>query len=111
VYFTNVDPLIRITHKPSLIKKFLVYSNEAHPLAFAIFHSAVNALSPAVVVNRFGESKDELLAKFELGVQIGLARANYLTSSSIELLQAFLLWLTCITREEDMGTFFLCLQR
>jgi hypothetical protein len=56
-----------------------------------------------VVQGKFGESKEALLDKLQLGVEISLARENYLTSSSLEIFQGFVLWLTCITREEDMG--------
>lgn len=59
---------------------------------------------PATVIeNKFGDNKEELLARFQLGVEVSLARENYLTSSSLEVFQAFIIWLTCITREEDMG--------
>jgi hypothetical protein len=56
-----------------------------------------------VVQSRFGESKEDLLDRFQLGVEISLARENYLTTSSLEIFQGFVLWLTCITKEEDMG--------
>lgn len=102
-YFCNVDPVIRITHKPSLQKKVPSYIQQVHPLVFAIFYSAINSLPPAVVKSRFGESREDLMAKYELGVEIGLARLNYLTTPSLKLLQAFIIWLTCITREEDIG--------
>ena len=104
VYFANFDPVIRITHKPTLLKKFSTYCEELHPMAFAIFYSAINSLPAAVVESRFGDSREEMMGKFELGIEIGLARGNYLTSPSLEILQAFIIWLTCITREEDMGT-------
>ena len=103
IYFTNIDPVVRITHKPTLIKKHPIHVRDAHPLAFAIFYSAINSLSPAAVESRFGEPREALMARYELGVEMGLARSNYLTTSSLEILQAFILWLTCITREEDMG--------
>lgn len=73
-------------------------------MAFAIFYTAVNSLPPAVVESRFGETKEDLCNHMELGLEIGLARGNYLTTQSLELLQAFVLWLTCISKEEDMGT-------
>lgn len=103
MYFANVDPLVRVTHKPTLVRKFPTYMQESHPIAFAVLYSAVNSLPHTIVENNFGENKDELLARLELGVEISLARANYLTTSSLEVLQAFVIWLTCITREEDMG--------
>ncbi|CAO2649345.1 Nn.00g067300.m01.CDS01 [Neocucurbitaria sp. VM-36] len=103
VYFANVDPMVRITHKPTVLRKFPSYNREAHPMAFAIFFSAINSLPPKVVQNKFGESKENLLERFQLGVEISLARENYLTTSSLEIFQGFVLWLTCITKEEDMG--------
>lgn len=104
MYLSNVDPVVRVTHRPTLVRKLPTYVDEVHPLAFSIFYSAINSLPPAVVESKFGETRDDLMAKYELGLEIGLARANYLTNPSLELFQAFIIWLTCITREEDMGT-------
>lgn len=103
VYFANVDPMVRITHKPTVMRRYSSYMHETHPLAFAICFSAINSLPPNVVQNRFGETKEDLLDRFQLGIEISLARENYLTTSSLEIFQGFVLWLTCITKEEDMG--------
>lgn len=103
VYFANVDPMVRITHKPTVMRRYSSYMRETHPLAFAICFSAINSLPPNVVQSRFGEKREELLDRFQLGIEISLARENYLTTSSLEIFQGFVLWLTCITREEDMG--------
>jgi len=103
IYFSNVDPMVRITHKPTLLRKFSNHIQETHPIAWAVFYSVINALPPAVCMEKFNESKADLLARYETGLEISLARENYLTTSSLEVLQGFLLWLTCITKEEDMG--------
>ncbi|KAH7122520.1 fungal-specific transcription factor domain-containing protein [Dendryphion nanum] len=103
IYFLNVDPMVRITHKPTLLRRFSLYIEETHPIPFAVFYAAVNSLPPHICEEKFGESKDELLGRFELGVEISLARENYLTTSSLEVLQGFVLWLTCITKEDNMG--------
>jgi hypothetical protein len=103
VYFANVDPMVRITHKSTVLRKFSSYNRETHPMAFSIYFSAINSLPPKVVQGKFLEGKEVLLNRFQLGVEISLARENYLTSSSLEIFQGFVLWLTCITREEDMG--------
>jgi hypothetical protein len=103
VYFANVDPMVRITHRSTVVRKFASYNRETHPIAFAIYFSAINSLPPNVVKGKFNETKESLLDRFQLGVEISLARENYLTSSSLEIFQGFVLWLTCITREEDMG--------
>jgi hypothetical protein len=105
IYFSNVDPMVRLTHKPTLLRKFSLFIQESHPLAFSVFYSAINSLSPSVVEQRFGDTKEALLARFELGIEIGLARENYLTTSSLEVFQGFLLWLTCISAEDDIGMF------
>jgi hypothetical protein len=99
--------MIRIIHRPTLIRKFPYYVSETHPLAWAVFFSAINSRPPAVVEEKFGDNKEELLARYELGLEISLAREQYLTTSSLEVVQAFIIWLTCITKEDDMGT-FLC---
>jgi hypothetical protein len=106
VYFANVDPMVRITHKATVVRKFACYNADTHPISFAIYFSAINSLPPKVVHSRFHETKESLLNRFQLGVEISLARENYLTSSSLEIFQGFVLWLTCITREEDMGKAF-----
>jgi hypothetical protein len=105
IYFSNVDPMVRLTHKPTLLGKFSQLIQDSHPLAFSVFYSAINSLSPSVVEQRFGDTKEELLIRFELGVEIGLARENYLTTNSLEIFQGFLLWLTCISTEDDIGMF------
>lgn len=103
IFFSNVDPVMRVTHGPTLRKKLSTYYHDRHPLAFAIYFSAINSLPPAVVESRFGESKRDLIAKYVMGLEVGLSRANYLTSPSLEILQAFVIWLTCITRDDDIG--------
>jgi hypothetical protein len=103
IYFSNVDPMVRITHKPTLLRKFSHHIHANRPIAFAICYSAINSLPAAVCVEKFGETKEDLLARYELGVEISLARENYLTTPSLEVLQGLVLWLSCITKEDEMG--------
>lgn len=103
IYFVNVDPVVRVTHKQSVIRKFAMYNRDTHPIAFALYFAAVNSLSQKAAVSEFNESKESLMNRFQLGIEISLARENYLTTSSLEVFQAFILWLTGISREEDMG--------
>ena len=103
IYFSNVDPMVRITHTPTLLCKLPHLIQESRPIVFAIYYSAINSLPPAICLEKFGENKDDLLAQYELGVEVSLARENYLTTSSLEVLQGLVLWLTCITKEDEMG--------
>lgn len=103
IYFSNVDPLVRVTHKPTLLRRYSLYVHETHPIAFAVFFAAINSLPPQLCEEKIGESKDDLLSRYELGLEISLARENYLTTSSLDVLQAFTIWLTCITKDDNMG--------
>ena len=115
IYFLNVDPVSRLLHKPSLQRRFSEYVgisylshtqeeprssptsdsslNIFEPLAFAIFYASVNSMASEAVLSKFGAEKRDLLARFQHGVELGLGREKFLTTSSIEVLQAFVLFL------------------
>ncbi|SCO87111.1 probable C6 transcription factor [Fusarium oxysporum] len=127
-FYPHVDLMTRIVHKPTLKRRLIQYidytygvnasssddgeSLAAHsgedihtfePLALAVFYSAVNSLSAEDVLLQFSVEKEALLSQFQHGVQIGLGREKFLTTPSIEVLQAFVLLLTCQSRENDMA--------
>lgn len=111
--------MIRLVHKPPLTRRFTQYVNQTYglpaqetttegdqttsvsysimhrfePLAFAIFFAAVNSLTQNSVFERFASEKDTLLTQFQTAIKLGLGRENFLTTSSIEVLQAFVLLL------------------
>lgn len=66
------------------------------PLAFAVFHAAVNSMKPSETIVNFRIEKDVLLHKYRQGLELGLERADFLTTSSIEVLQAFVLLLVSL---------------
>nr|RBQ88702.1 hypothetical protein FVER53263_02420 [Fusarium verticillioides] len=127
-FYSNVDPMTRIVHKPTLKRRLIQYidytygmnapssdreeclaahsGEDTHPfepLALAVFYSAINSLSAEDALLQFSIEKETLLSQFQHGVQVGLGRENFLTTSSIEVLQAFVLLLTCQSREDDMA--------
>lgn len=91
------------------------------PLAYAIFYSALNSLRADVVVTRFRKEKLALLRKYQQGLEFSLQQSDFLTTSSIEVLQAFIIYLVSLcgsssfrsstnirtqtvqAREDDMG--------
>lgn len=120
-FYSNVDPMTRIVHKPTLKRRLIQYIDytygrdasssddgellAAHsgkdihtfePLALAIFYSSINSLSAEDVLLQFSIEKEALLSQFQHGVQVALGRENFLTTSSIELLQAFVLLLVSL---------------
>ncbi|KAF5657667.1 c6 transcription [Fusarium heterosporum] len=128
IFYSNVDPMTRLVHKPTLQRRFTQYINYTYgtttpttehqeaeaprpdqplhtfvPLALAIFYSAINSLSAENVMRQFGAEKEALLAQFQRGVELGLGRENFLVTPSIEVLQAFVLLLACQSREDGMA--------
>ncbi|KAF4952563.1 hypothetical protein FGADI_6634 [Fusarium gaditjirri] len=127
-FYSHVDPMTRIVHKPTLKRRLIQYIDHTYgvnasssddeeflaaqsgddihtfePLALAVFYSAVNSLSAEEVLSQFSLEKEALLSQFQYGVQVGLGGENFLTTPSIEVLQAFVLFLTCQSREDDMA--------
>lgn len=113
-YFTNVDPVLKLLHRPTITRRYAQYlqrrmpaQNYAtstgmmddaalknfEPLAFMVFYAAVNSLQPSETVSEFRVEKDPLLQKYRQGLELALERADFLTTSSIEVLQAFMMLL------------------
>lgn len=111
IFYSHVDPIMRLVHKPSLTRRFTQYVNQVYgpgrdgsfesapdptmhtfePLTLAIFYSAINSLPPDSVFQRFDTDKVTLLTQFQTAIELGLGREDFLTTSSIEVLQAFVL--------------------
>ncbi|EKG12022.1 hypothetical protein MPH_10917 [Macrophomina phaseolina MS6] len=128
IFISNVDPMTRIVHKPSLLRRFERYIKQSYhssfqeqdssrprpdklatnlnnfePLAFAIMYSAVNSMKPQAVWEKFDVDQPALLRRFQQGAELCLNREGVLTSSSLEVLQAFVLLLSSQFREDDLG--------
>ena len=63
------------------------------PLFFAVLLCSANSLSPELIKEKFSVEKDVLMQRFEKGVELALEKANFLTSRSLHVLQAFVLLL------------------
>lgn len=100
-YFVeNVDPLVKILHKPTTRKAMIeVYNHidsppkELEPLIFAIYFTAIISLQPEQTIALFGEDKTTLMRKYRFALEQALARANFVQSQDIHVLQAFTLFL------------------
>lgn len=99
-FLDNVNPLVKILHAPTVQQIILQASanlekiskgNEA--LMFAIYAFAVTSLTNAQCESIFNETKPSLLARYQQGVQQALLRAEFLKSSELVVLQAFVLFL------------------
>lgn len=108
VYKDRVDPLVKVLHIPSVEPNILNAAvNLAHvskafeTLLFSIYYGAVTSLSDTDCRAKFGEGKDTLLNRYRFAVEQALARANFLTTQEIVVLQAFVIFLICLRRNSD----------
>uniref|UniRef100_A0A8H7TMX9 Xylanolytic transcriptional activator regulatory domain-containing protein n=1 Tax=Bionectria ochroleuca TaxID=29856 RepID=A0A8H7TMX9_BIOOC len=110
-FVENVEPLIKIFHIPSMNKliremqrsiRFLSPSKEA--FMFAMYFAAVVSMTPNEVQELLDEDKETLAAKYRLATEKALAKAEFMSSSDLMTLQAFVLFLFCL-REREQSRF------
>ncbi|TDZ16357.1 Bikaverin cluster transcription factor bik5 [Colletotrichum orbiculare MAFF 240422] len=108
VYQENVEPLLKILHIPTMEKLIrdmrrnmddLTAGNEA--LLFSIYYAAVTSMEDDEVEKNFGSKKEEMLGQYRFALEQALAKANFLNTSDMVVLQAFVLFLTLVRRHDD----------
>ncbi|PTB66025.1 hypothetical protein BBK36DRAFT_1160141 [Trichoderma citrinoviride] len=108
VYLENVDPLLKILHVPTMEgilrearrnPEKLSHGNEC--LVFAVYFAAVVTLDEADVQTNFNTGKEECLAQFRFAVEQSLAKANFLNTADITVVQAFVLFLLVVRRHDE----------
>jgi hypothetical protein len=108
IFLDNVDPLTKPLHRPTIQKMFLgtwnSYCNVSKAedaLMFAIYFAAAVSLNQAQCQSLFGETRNALVTRFRLGVELALSRTAFLSSSSLMVLQAFTILLLGLRKEDD----------
>lgn len=110
-YEQNVAPLLTVVHKPT-IRNLIISaamngdaidkSNEA--LVFAMYLAAVISMPPEQCLAELGDDRDTTISRFRFATEQALARANLLNSRNINLLQAAVLFISCV-HKLDSGRF------
>ncbi|KAF9639211.1 putative chromosome condensation protein [Lasiodiplodia theobromae] len=117
IFYLYIDPITRVVHKPSLDKRFALFvqeyvnprwpaldGSEEHleeklshdgllqfrSLAFAIFYTAAHSQA---VASGYAEEKRREMATYRKGLELSLLAADFCGSSSLEVLQAYVLLL------------------
>ncbi|GFG16314.1 hypothetical protein IFM61392_09441 [Aspergillus lentulus] len=129
VFLANVDPIVRIVHRPSLARRFDGFirthysldkaqvdgscshytafdphqSNAFEPLAMSIFYAAINSMKETDVSAVFNTDRSRLLQRYRAGTEVYLKQHHFMTSRIFEVLQAFIIFLTAQYREDDIG--------
>lgn len=101
-FLQNVNPLIKLLHVPTAQPEILEatcdlagISKEFEALMFSIYCIAVVSLNKKEAQDSFGEQKAVLLSRYRRSAQLALAKADILRTSSMVVLQAFVLFLVC----------------
>jgi hypothetical protein len=111
VFSESVNVIAQVVHMPSITElirewrtsgRSLTPSNEA--LMFSIYYAAITSMEEDEVMTNFGSSKTDLNTKFRLGLEHALAKADFLNTPDITLVQAFALFL-CLVRRHDSPRF------
>ncbi|KAJ4299787.1 hypothetical protein N0V90_005033 [Kalmusia sp. IMI 367209] len=108
IYKENVDPLVKVLHIPSFEPVLLeAISNpdkiakSLEPLMFAIYYGAVTSMTPSDCTEKCGEDRSTLLHRYRFGLEQGLARANFLFCDEMIILQAFVVFMILLRRNDD----------
>ena len=103
IFKENVDPILKIVHVPTVknvIMKAAVSSSGLSKASEALFYSicfsAVVSMEDDQCQQLLGETKVKLCEKYRFAVEQALARANFLNSTNLMVLQAFVLFITVV---------------
>ena len=104
LYLDNANPLLKITHTPSLQGRIieaagniLTIKPELEALMFGIYCTAILSLSEEDCLAMFASSKSELLAGYQLGCQQALLNCRFLRCNNRECLTALYLYLVRVS--------------
>ncbi|PWY94341.1 hypothetical protein BO94DRAFT_563780 [Aspergillus sclerotioniger CBS 115572] len=107
-YEQNVAPVVAIFHKLSLHRmitkastnsEYLDRSSEA--VVFAVYFAAATSLRPDDCLRYLGEEHSVVLQRYRFATQQALSRAGFLQSRCLPVLQATVLFLTCLRGAGD----------
>lgn len=97
-YVCNVDTLVNILYKPmvrslitSAFTDLAVIDASTEALLFAIYFSTVTTMSAEECLKLQGEEKAVLLQRYRLALEQALARADWMTTQELVVLQASIL--------------------
>ncbi|KAF5559735.1 hypothetical protein FNAPI_4597 [Fusarium napiforme] len=102
-YVENVDPFIKVLHTPTIeniVKQlkgnFSSCGHSVEALLFAICLAAIASMEEEIVSFNFNTPKEQLLQRYQFGTEQALARANFLTTKDITVLQALVIYLSLL---------------
>ena len=111
IFLDNINPMTKLIHQPTLQKTIVQSTSQLdnlprslEALMFAIYTSAVFSLDDDEAEMKLGESKKVLLARYRHATRSALARAKFMATSELPVLQAFMLYLLSMRDTYDSRT-------
>ncbi|CAK7234657.1 hypothetical protein SBRCBS47491_009022 [Sporothrix bragantina] len=115
IYLENVDPLLKITHTPSLQSR--IVEAAARPnlegidptleaLMFSIYCVAIHSMAPSDCQAVFGSSKKDLLGTYQPACEQALLNSGFFGTSERDCLAAFFLYLLSLGHGIDHRTLY-----
>lgn len=104
-YFTNVDPIFKILHRPSTLSSIIASTRNfsglpdngvIELLMLCMYFAAVTSLSPQECQQTYHQDSKALLAKLRYAAERAFARENLLATNEFAVLQAFALYLIAL---------------
>ncbi|RSL60176.1 hypothetical protein CEP54_006881 [Fusarium duplospermum] len=102
-YVENVDPFINVLHVPTvenvvreLRGNFSSYGTNMEALLFAISLAAITSMDEEAVSFNFNTHKSQLIQRYQFGTEQALARADFLITKDIIVLQALVIYLSLL---------------
>lgn len=100
IYLDNVNPLLKLTHTPTLQVRIIEAGANLHKISpslealmFSIYLMAIHTMQDEEVIASFNEEKRLLTGKYCRATQQALLNAEFMRQPDLSLLQAFLLYL------------------
>ncbi|KAL3303552.1 fungal specific transcription factor domain-containing protein [Colletotrichum asianum] len=113
IYINNVNPLLKITHVPTVQGLIIEasanlekISKNVECLMFAIYLLAVTSLEDTEVAKMFNEPKPSVLSRFHTALQQALVNAGFMRTSDTMVLQAYMLFLIAVRMFVDPRQIF-----
>ena len=102
-YWLAVHPICRVVHRPSFQRRYDLFWDEIRTgieptgslqaIVFAAMFSGVVSMPEDLILRDFAVSKKDLVENFQQGTETALGRANFLRTTKLETMQAFVMYM------------------
>ncbi|KAK2596147.1 hypothetical protein QQS21_006424 [Conoideocrella luteorostrata] len=112
-YIENVEPLCKVLHMPTIVHMVDKVSKQPPKAAkgdecllFSIYYFAVFSMSDADCLRMLQNSRRKLMAKYSGAFLQALVNVSWLKTTSMRVLQAYVLFLIAVRSQIDPDTFW-----